>query len=371
MKTIFRFVVVSMALVTGFGNRLTAQEGGAPRSAGHVLLLNSDRGLEGDIEKFGEQYRIRRGTSEVWLPMDKALRLCADWEDAYSYMKTRANLGDPEERLRLARWCQLNNLPKQALIEAKMALEMRPAHVESHQLVTILTRAVASLNTATCTNQTTPPAKFSMAAVSSDISADSFALFATRVQPILMNTCISCHSGGRGGDFQLVRTEGGQRASSQTNLASVMAQIKMDNPALSPLLIKAVSRHGNAANAPIKDRQTIPFKTLQAWIDYLIANNPHLKMIEAEPVAEAPKKNPEPVVFAHGTTTAPLRSKPQVVSQTKPRTESSKEAPGSLPPLPDATRLTPAPTEELTEPQVNAQDLFDPALFNRPAQPRK
>src|SRR3981081_2030581 len=105
---------------------LAAQDAGAARSAGSLPLLESERAREGDIEKLGDQYRIRRGTSEVWLSTDKAVRLCADWQDAYAFMKTRANLGDPEERLRLARWCQLNNLRELALIEAKVAMEMRP-----------------------------------------------------------------------------------------------------------------------------------------------------------------------------------------------------------------------------------------------------
>ena len=106
-----------------------------------------------------------------------------------------------------------------------------------------------------------------------DISSDAFAAFATRVQPILMNTCVSCHSGGRGGNFQLVATDGGQRASTQANLAAVLEQVRTDNPALSPLFIKALSRHGNAAGAPLKDRQAIPYRTLQGWVDYLLATN--------------------------------------------------------------------------------------------------
>src|SRR5262245_41306755 len=57
---------------------------GAARKAGKVLILPSERCMEGDIERLGEQYRIRRGSSEVWLPAEKALRLCADWDDAFA-----------------------------------------------------------------------------------------------------------------------------------------------------------------------------------------------------------------------------------------------------------------------------------------------
>src|SRR5262249_50134394 len=173
----------------------------------------------------------------------------------YEFMKKRANLGDPQERLRLAHWCQVNKLRDQALLEAKAALDMRPGHKETLQLVTMLARSVAAAPKVGPASPVAESARPKAAPLAGDISADSFALFATRVQPILMNTCVNCHSGGRGGAFQLVRTEGGQRGLTQANLLAVLAQVRVDNPALSPLLIKAVSSHGNVANSPINDRQ--------------------------------------------------------------------------------------------------------------------
>lgn len=359
------FVMLTFLVVV----RTDAQEGAAPRSAGRVLLLQSERGLDGDIEKFGEQYRIRRGQSEVWLPADKVARLCVDWEDAYAYMKTRANLGDADERLRLARWCQLNNLRPQALVEAKAALDMRPGHAESRQLVLMLTRTVASPSPPV--KMPVPaPAKTTTSPAARDISADSLAIFATRVQPILMNTCVTCHSAGRGGAFELIRTDGGHRSFTQANLAAVLTHVRVDNPSLSPLLIKAVSRHGEAANAPLKDRQAIPYKALQGWIEHLVANNPHLRYDDREPVT-ASKASAKAEVFAQ--TQVPPRARPL-------------SPPGNLPALPAAVplktsppQLTQAPAtapalasaEEAQEPALGVQDPFDPAIFNRQAPSRK
>jgi hypothetical protein len=388
-----------LVLAVGTGSPLAAQEPPPPRSAGRVLLLQSDRGLEGDIEKFGDQYRVRRGSSEVWLPAEKALRLCADWEEALAYMKTRANLGDPDERLRLARWCQLNNLRPQALDEAKAALDMRPAHQESRQLVSMLTRTVASLPNAPAKASAPQTSKAPVAPPPSDISSESFGLFAARVQPILMNACVGCHNGGRGGNFQLLRTEAGQRGATQANLAAVLEQVRTDHPALSPLLIKAVSRHGDAANAtaPIRDRQAIPFKTLQAWIDHLLANNPHLRYQGPPQVAAASKTAPEPPVFAQAQAlSTPIvrkrdaltpgeNAKPTAVSKPVPRADVPGEAakPAKLPPLPDAEPVNPYAPKDTTppapdpvtagsdEPLLNPLDPFDPAAFNRQTRSRK
>lgn len=345
MKALNRLAfIAALAAAAACVSRVTAQESASARPTGHVLLLQSERGLEGDIERFDDQYRIRRGTSEVWLPADKVARLCADWNDAYAFMKTRANLGDPDERLRLARWCQRHHLRAQALTEAKAALAMRPGHEPTRHLVAMLTRDVASpLATKAAPRKAKP--SFPIAPAAPDVSADSLALFATRVQPILMNACVNCHSGGRGGDFQLTRGDAGQRGLTQANLAAVLAQIKAANPALSPLLIKAVSRHGSAAGAPIKDRQAIPFKTMQAWINYLLANNPQLRD-QPEAVARAPV---QPVAFAQthakAAPAAPL-----------PRTDIASAKPSQA-------RRPSAPTT-VTAPALNGFDAFDPAAFN-------
>src|SRR5947209_2403300 len=108
-------------LVAGVGWSLSAQDAG--RVTGKVLLLQNERAFEGDVEKVGETYRVRKGGGEVAVPAAQVLWLCADWDDALAYMRSRANLADPDERLRLAKWCQLNHLADQARVEAKCALE--------------------------------------------------------------------------------------------------------------------------------------------------------------------------------------------------------------------------------------------------------
>src|SRR4051794_3472242 len=71
---------------------------------GKVLLLDNQRTLEGDIHRQGDHYIIRRGIGEMTLPASQAMRLCTSWDDALAFMHAQANLRDPDERLRLARW---------------------------------------------------------------------------------------------------------------------------------------------------------------------------------------------------------------------------------------------------------------------------
>src|SRR5688500_10836658 len=141
MNTIFRPLPCVLALAGGLtlasGPGLRAGEP-ARTAPGKVLVLDNDATLEGDIERVGDRYRVRRSVGETWIPADRAARLCDSKEDALAFLRRRANLDDPDERLRLARWCHLHGLRDQALAEARAALGLRPGHEESRRLVQYL-----------------------------------------------------------------------------------------------------------------------------------------------------------------------------------------------------------------------------------------
>jgi hypothetical protein len=401
--------------------RTTAAPALEPRTTGTVLLLVNDRVLEGDIVQIGDQYRIRRGTGEVVITAERAKRLCADWAETMAYVRSQANLGDPDERLRLARWCQLHDLREEALAEARVATEMRPTHRETLQLLQVLERAsdAASAAAGSGTAKEQPgqtasaqppnkqpagsivPVSANAAAPQVDLSADGLAMFNTRVQPILMNLCASCHAGNESGGFKLHRAfENGARAASQRNLAAVMAHLDLERPFASSLLVKAVSVHGSMTQPPIRDRRAVPFLTLQHWVEHVVANNPHLRQqrgaaplfsgVSSEPatLAVAPAVAPSAVapsaVAPLGAPAAPNRF-PEVISRPLPRaTVPGSFVPGTSVPAGAIPGATPGagvrPVADIVLPPLNranvnrvqpsappaSSDPFDPALFNRP-----
>lgn len=383
MKTIMSFFLSLAALGPMASVALTAQELGSAPNTGTVLLLASERILQGEIERIGQQYRIRRGRSEVWIPAEKNVILCADVKEALDRMKSRANLADADERLRLARWCQLNNLRDEALAEGKCALEMRPAHAETRLLVETLERAFTVKVAAPAQKpapKAAPPVHNSKAI---DVNGDALTMFTQKVQPILMNACASCHTDGRGGEFQLVRTsEAGTRGATQKNLATVLAQLNMEKPPLSPLLIKSVSAHGENPAAPIKSQQSVPYRTLTEWIDRTLASNPHLRerWTPTETTAKAPAPTaPAPTPPQHvvpqqngdkpGGVVKTEVTKPAVVSRPveriddeKPMIEASERQVVDLPRPPAVANPATA---------AAPLDPFDPAIFNRQMQPKK
>ena len=351
-KAILLFAVP--ALVAGVGLLVRGQGPMPPEpAAGKVLLLKSERILEGDVERVAGQYVLRRGTSEVTILAGQALRLCADRTEAFQFMQGRANLLDPDERLRLARWCQSNGLAEQAREELRAALEMRPNHGETKRLAKLLQHQAPAGKAAPATPTPAPAPLPSV-----NLNFETVTAFATKVQPILMNTCVNCHSGGRGGSFQLSRVyEGGQRASTQRNIAAVLSQVNFEKPAGSPLLIMALSAHGNQNGPPLPGRQAATFQAIVQWLDRALADNPHLG--ERFAAAPMPRGATE---AAEQRTNAP--SQPQVVSRPLPRIE-SQAAPAKLPAsLEKSEPVTPLPKAFVPN------DEFDAESFNRQARPK-
>src|SRR5579885_1933461 len=81
---------------------------------GKVLILDNERVLEGNVEKVGNQYLVRRTLGETWIPAEKVLALCQNKEEAYRFLRGRTNINDADEHLRLAQWCHLNGMAAQA-----------------------------------------------------------------------------------------------------------------------------------------------------------------------------------------------------------------------------------------------------------------
>jgi hypothetical protein len=374
MTTTNRLGVCALAVCLAAWAALRAQERPARPVVGHVLILKNERALEGEIERCGDQYHIRRPAGELWIPEGQVLWLCRSWEEALATMARQANLHDPDERVRLARWCEYNGLHAQALAEASAAVRLRPDHAAAKHLLARLQNTSA---------KSSPPALAALGAgpevavPAVDLSSESLAAFTSRVQPILMNTCASCHATGRGGNFRLTRCTDAtlNRRGLHQNLAAVLAQVDLDNPALSPLLYKSVSPHGGAAHPPLPGRQSVPFQSLESWVDTLLANNPHLPKV----LGRGRKEGPAPALGESAVAPAKaagepvgIASGPRLVSQERSASarESFAAPPAVLPPeVPaSATPLGP-PRPEGTGPWV-PRDFCDPEIFNRMSSPQ-
>jgi hypothetical protein len=296
MKSFARYWLVALAWA-GLHGALLAQQAGPEPTTGKVLLLRNGQVMEGDIRKTSAEIFVRNGMSEIGVSANLALRLCANWDDAYVFAQTMIKLDDANERVVLARWCHRHGMADRALEQARRALELKPDLADARQIVTALERAQLEKSTTKPAATPTPQPIATVAAQETitavDVTSETQIAFVMKVQPILMNTCANCHCTGRGGKFQLERVQNvTQKAAAQKNLARVLTYIDLERPTISPLLVKSVMPHGNASQSPMKDRNSPAFRTLQEWIVQTIARNPHLKEYHAtkQPQKEAPPR---------------------------------------------------------------------------------
>lgn len=366
MKTTIRYLVAVAALLAPAWGMISAQTPPL-RSEGRILLLDTHRCLEGKIAQQGDQYRVRRTVGELWLPAKRVKYVCNTWEEMLGFMRARANLNDPDERLRLARWLNDNGQFEMALQEVNYALKLRPDHYPSLHLQRLVQKSADIANRApvqTVAQSALPPAP------SLDLSAETMRVFVTRVQPVLMNTCARCHAGNDGGKFQLKRVYGSGAASrrlTKYNLATVVEQIDLERPSLSPLLIKAVSAHGTASKEPIKSRGSAPYQILQDWVAGTITDNPHLK--DLRHFARNKSASPNQAVANNTTAKALFAS----ASTSNARPSSNFAAPKVLPkfsgPVP-TVQPKGNPFSEKVRPATrfgtDAREHVRPALFTRP-----
>lgn len=352
---------------------LQAQGPALPRQ-GTVLILDNDRTLEGAIERHGDRLCLRRETGELWLPTEKVKFLCRDWDEALAIMRSRANLRDPDERLRLAHWCYQNHLPKQAVAEAAIALKMRPGHGPTEYFLKMAERlaAIAERPPATSIQQTAyhapPPPNL-------DLSADVLSLFTTKIQPILMNTCIRCHGNDYTGKFKLLRTYGvadRNQRTTQHNLAMAVTHINLENPVISPLLVKAVSAHGGTTRAPLPGRRSAPYNILREWVEMTVANNPHLR--EEKMLATPRKAVPSEVQAAFATESgksAAAEPRP-LPALTGAAPVAPEITPASAQPLQPGAVVRPGdPEAPMNNRPAAPKDEFDPTIFNQQMHPER
>ena len=339
--------LVALTLTILLGLRARGQE--PQHITGHVLVLSNDRTMQGQIERDGDQYRVRRSVGETCVPADSVSCLCDTLEEAYAFLQSRANLQDADERMRLARWCQLHGLKSQAVAEMRSAVELRPSSKACQRLLESLERSNAAAEAGT--SQGSPKSGAEKAVTPTiEISSESMGQFVSRVQPILMNTCASCHVGEKGGAFRLARATEGEtvsRRATQQNLAAVLGHITLARPEVSPLLVKAVSIHGDANQPPIKSRQSPPYRAIEDWIHATIANNPQLQDSTA---GATPATAPE--------------------QKSAPQAQSAQLGFGRGTPASSSKPAVPAPGPGAPAAAIPV-DPFDPAAFNQQTKSKK
>jgi hypothetical protein len=331
-------------------------------ATGKVLLFDHGGIIEGDIIRDGEKFRVRHGSAVSIIQAKGIVGLFADKDAVLKHLEQKANLTDPKERVRLARWCQAQGMRQAAVAQAEAALALAPKDASLKQFLDRVKLFAASMPGMDSPESPIKQASAQPESAAIDISPESIGLFATKIHPILMNACAKCHASDPAAKFKLTRAGGpGTQRAVQANLAAASAYLNRDLPVASALLVKAVSVHGGSGVPPLKDRQTAAYRHLEDWVQRATGNPivsapaplPGSVVAESQPLPamvppmrprDAANDPPAPVI----TTSAPI----DPMTQTKP----ANKLDPSLPKIPEPVKPSPG-------------DPFDPAIFNQGGKP--
>jgi hypothetical protein len=338
-----------------------------PIRSGKVLLLENERTIEGEVDKFADFYRVRRSVGETQIPTHQVLALCSDQREAYDFLRKRTNLQDPDERFKLAQWAQVRGLLAEAHIEIQAALALRPNHDPSKRLKQVIEqmdrrekekKLFPEKPGIVAGNDGIAPLPF-------EVSTDALGVFCQKIQPLLMNSCASCHATGKGGNFKLVRVYMGSSSNKrvlQNNMAAVLAQVTPQQIGASPILVKSVSVHGDLTQAPLHNRGTPAFRMLEEWIRNTVNSTPF------EPGQTTLVSGTAPLTQA----VVPAMVQPAALANTSIKTSGFASSPISSADGNSRSEI-PATGPKTIEPKMignteGPKDPYDPAGFNGPGQ---
>jgi hypothetical protein len=297
-----------------FGAAVAFADGPA---APKIVVLDNENLIEGTVSKTADVYVIRRQVGgDIELPANRVLAVVKDRKEAFALVFERANRGDADEHLRLARWCASNGLPAEAMAEARTAARMRPGFAAAERYAEFLEKTAKTLNAdpAVTPAKAEAPAKETVTDVPTlEYNSESFPLFAGKVNAILVNTCANCHARDDVKPFHLTRIGG--RAGATRNLMAALPYVNAADPLASPILLKAVTPHGTATEAPVKTKGHPAYQTLETWARFARSPDgtqqpePLLAKDAAEPkkLPDLPPPPPTGDAFGQDSKSAPLK----------------------------------------------------------------
>ncbi|OWK47183.1 hypothetical protein FRUB_00882 [Fimbriiglobus ruber] len=256
-----------------------------------VLLLDTFQIVEGEVARVGDDYELRQGKEIRRFPQAKVVFAGESRDAVQKYLLARASNPTP--------------LPPAA--------------------------------------GTPPP--------SGEVNAAALQVYPTKIQPVLMNMCAKCHCRpDHASRFKLARVPEGyaNTESARRNIETTVAFLSRENPTASPLLTKALTKHGGQREAAFRTPTHPAYQNLELWAYW----------------ATLPNGSPLP----DGIPATAVVAKPAPVSAPG---SAASATPALLPTsVTAAAPQQPVVPASATKPAASA-DPYDPAVFNKTAQPNR
>ena len=272
-------------------------------SATTVLLLYNGRVLQGEVGEEGPDYVLRQKGGVIRFRKDQVVKAFDSLTSLYAYKRSEIPDRDPDEHLKLARWCLSQDLREEAKAELRLVTKFSPKSSEAKDMLAsiaaddargVVPNAVDREVVQTAAQAETPgvdgrpgeldstlfrnasramgvsglPVVFDLPAAVAVKRADEFAMY---IHPVLQNACARCHNETHDGAFQLIEVKTRKAltpAVVRANLDFTLKLVDRDNPLKSQLLSSALMPHpGTPGGRPIFPGSNDPkFKWLSAWV---------------------------------------------------------------------------------------------------------
>lgn len=352
MKRILTILLFSLAVASP----ALCQEGWIGPTRG-VLLLKNGNTLSGAITVSGDSYVVAMNEDAVIRVPTKAVQhRCGTMDEAHQYRCGQVSLDTIAGRLEIAEWCMRAELFSKADEHLRWVERSEP----QNPMVQLSRRRLDSLTQTpeiAVTSAVEPVPAAPAPAVISDRELEDFTKqfhpqaagqFATIVQPVLLNACSAsaCHGPAATSEYKLIQSGQGlmPRRLTLRNMKATYDVAQMRGGSI-PLLEVLYDNHGGRINTKTNawPRQVA---ALRAWA---ISVQPRGEMRQPTPTSDV-----RPVGYEDVLRPIPSSSPNSMPSQLPIRLQ---QAPAATPP-------TPAPAAEKKSGGYQAEDPFDPEVFN-------
>src|SRR5205823_26059 len=117
----------------------------APATSQTVLLKSNGQVLRGVVTEEADRYVVRVPGGEIRVPKREAERTFDSIAAAYRYKRANVPEGDPDEHLKLARWCLTQKMMAEAKAEVQAVLVLSPKAREAKAMLASIEATEARL----------------------------------------------------------------------------------------------------------------------------------------------------------------------------------------------------------------------------------
>jgi hypothetical protein len=335
----------------------------APTQTSSVLLLTNGRVVQGVLSENDSNYILRQRGGNIQFPKREVEKIFGSMQAIYQYKLSRLAHQDPDEHMKLAKWCLTMKMVDEARSELEMVLKLSPGSSEAKAMVVSLDAEADRMAraqfdpgvTQVAATVTTPdrgrPAELSPAHIRSRSGALGLPVifdlpptvavrraqeFARYVHPELQRHCAKCHNERSAIPFQLIQARTKRDYSDEmivrTNMEATLRLVDPDNLPKSALLTNSLLPHKPNNQPILPSPKVLAYRTFSTWVNSL----------QATPAASGPAQ------AIPGTTPSGSFASDRAVApgSTAQSYTPASMAPGTLPAM-TSRAATPMPPSQL------------------------